>query len=274
MTRYLKSIILHRFFFITLTAFSLGACATPPDASDPEAVAEFKQINDPAEPTMRAIFAFNRALDTAVLKPVAAAYKDEVPQKGRLGIHNFLNNLRTPIIIFNDVAQGDFKQALRTLMRFLVNTTVGILGLNDTAAEVGMPYRNEDFGQTLAVWNVPEGPYIMLPVLGSSNPRDAIGRVVDFIIDPLNIWAGNVGNNWALPARKASDAVDSRARNYDTIADLEKSSLDFYATVRSLYRQRRSDEINNGKVNPAISVPGIGERMDDGPKVEKISFAN
>ena len=270
----LNSIFPLRFFIVALTVFSLGACATAPDTSDPEAVAEYQEINDPAEPTMRAIFAFNSTLDKVILKPAASVYKDVVPDKGRVAVHNFLNNLRTPVIFFNAVLQGDFEQALQTLARFLVNTTVGILGFNDVAAELGMEYRDEDFGQTLAVWNMPEGPYIMLPILGPSNPRDAIGRVVDFIIDPLNIWAGNADNDWAVRTRTGVEAVDFRALHFDTIADLEKSSLDFYATVRTLYRQRRNDEINNGTVDPSISVPSIGQRMDDGPALEEISQAN
>lgn len=274
MTNYLKSTILWRTLVIALTVASLGACATAPDSSDPEAVAEFIEINDPAEPTMRAIFAFNRTLDNVILKPAASVYKDVVPDKGRIGVHNFLNNLRSPVIFFNDVLQGDFKHALQTLMRFLINTTVGILGISDAASELGMPYRNEDFGQTLAVWNIPDGPYIMLPVLGPSNPRDAIGRVVDFIIDPLNIWAGNTNNDWVTPTRTAVDAIDFRALHFDTIEDLEKSSLDFYATVRTLYRQRRNDEIRNGDIDPATSVPSIGRLEDDPQEPEEISQAN
>ncbi len=274
MTRSIKPIIPFRSLIVALAVFSLGACATAPDGSDPEAVAEYNEVNDPAEPTMRAIFAFNKTLDVVVLKPAASIYKDIVPDKGRRAVHNFLNNLRSPVIFFNDVLQGDFEHALQTLMRFLINSTIGILGINDTAADLGMEFRNEDFGQTLAVWNIPEGPYVMLPILGPSNPRDAIGRVVDFIIDPLNIWAGNADNDWAVPTRTGVDAVDFRALHFDTIEDLEKSSLDFYATVRTLYRQRRNDEIKNGKVDPAISVPSIGERMDDDPTPEEISQAN
>jgi len=274
MTSYLKSIVPFRLLFVGLTVVSLGACATAPDPSDPEAVAEYNDINDPAEPTMRAIFAFNQSLDNVILKPAASVYKDVVPDKGRLGVHNVLNNLRSPVIFFNDVVQGDFSQALQTLMRFLVNTTVGIFGFNDSAADLGMAFRNEDFGQTLAVWNMPEGPYVMLPILGPSNPRDAVGRVVDFIIDPMNIWAHNVGINWPAPTKTAVDAVDFRALHYDTIEDLEKSSLDFYATVRTLYRQRRKNEINNGNVDPALSVPKIGQIGNDSADFEEVSQTN
>ena len=259
-----------------LLSLMMAGCATAPNPDDAEAVAEYQEINDPAEPTMRAIFAFNQALDKTILKPVSKAYKEVAPEKVRVGVHNVLNNLRTPVIFFNDVLQGEFERAVATLIRFLINTTAGIFGLNDTAADLGVEFHNEDFGQTLAVWNLPEGPYVMLPVFGPSNPRDAIGRVVDFFIDPLNMWADNVDANWQPPARTAAGAIDFRARHYDEIEELEKSSLDFYAAVRSLYRQRRNDAINNGNIDPATSVPSIGDFDDDEAELdfEKVSQAN
>jgi len=266
-----------QFLMLALTSLVLVGCATAPDRNDAEAVSEYQEINDPAEPTMRAVFAFNQALDKGILKPVASAYRDVAPEKFRTGAHNFLNNLRTPVIFFNDILQGDFERAIATLVRFLINTTAGIFGFNDTAGDLDLEFHDEDFGQTLAVWNMPEGPYLMLPVFGPSNPRDAIGRVVDFFIDPLNIWAKNADEEWTIPTRTALEAIDFRALHYETIEDLEKSSLDFYAAVRSLYRQRRIDEINNGKVDPSTSVPSIGEFMDDDPapsENEEISQAN
>jgi phospholipid-binding lipoprotein MlaA len=236
-----------------------AGCATMPDPADKEAVAEFKEINDPGEPAMRAIFEFNLALDKMVLKPAAEFYKGFVPPVFQSGVHNFLNNLRTPIILLNDVLQGKFERAGTTLSRFIVNTTVGVLGLSDKAAEMGMEYHNEDFGQTLAVWGADEGPYLMLPILGPSNPRDAVGLAVDFLTDPINLWANNTHREEVVWARTGTRAVDERARNFDVIEDLEKSSLDFYATVRSLYRQRRKDEINDGKASGNMPAPGLGE---------------
>jgi phospholipid-binding lipoprotein MlaA len=272
-----KNRLSSRFLVLVFASLVMVGCATAPDPNDHEAVAEYEEINDPAEPAMRAIFAFNQALDTAVLKPVSNVYRNVAPDKLRSGVHNFLNNLRTPVIFFNDVLQGEFENAITTLVRFLINSTAGIFGLSDTAADLGIEFKNEDFGQTLAVWNMPEGPYLMLPVFGPSNPRDAIGRVVDFFIDPLNMWAKNSDENWTIPARTAVEAVDFRALHYDAIEDLEKSSLDFYATIRSLYRQRRTDEINNGKVDPSTAVPSIGQFIDDTPEPlsnDEISQAN
>jgi len=246
-----------RALLIAVFALTAVGCATAPASNDAEAVAEYQETNDPAEPTMRAIFAFNQALDKAIVKPVAKAYREVAPEKVRLGVHNVLNNLRAPVIFLNDLMQGEFERALATLIRFLVNSTAGIFGLSDTAADLGIEFRDEDFGQTLATWNVPEGPYLMLPVFGPSNPRDAVGRVVDFFIDPLNIWAGNTETDWVAPAQTSAMAVDFRARHYETIEDLERSSLDFYAAVRSLYRQHRKDEINNGVANDDMSFPEI-----------------
>lgn len=277
LNRFLELIPRSRLLVLVLATMVLVGCATAPDRNDTEAVAEYQEINDPGEPTMRAIFAFNQALDKGVLKPVAQLYRQTTPEKFRTGVHNFVNNLRTPVIFFNDVLQGEFERAIATLVRFLVNTTAGIFGFNDTAGDLGLEYHNEDFGQTLAVWNMPEGPYLMLPVFGPSNPRDAVGRVVDFFIDPLNMWASNTDRKWTMYARTGVEAVDFRALNYDTIEDLEKSSLDFYAAVRSLYRQRRNDEINNGKVDPSTSVPSIGfiPDFDSEPAQEnEISQAN
>ena len=266
-----------QFLTLALASLLLVGCATAPDHNDAEAVAEYQETNDPGEPTMRAIFAFNQALDKAILKPVASTYRTIASEKFRSGAHNFLNNLRSPVIFFNDVLQGEFERAITTLLRFLVNTTAGILGFNDVAADLGLEFHDEDFGQTLAVWNMPGGPYLMLPILGPSNPRDAIGRVVDFLIDPLNMWATNNNEDWIIPTHTALKIIDFRALHYDTFEDLEKSSLDFYAAVRSLYRQRRIDKINNGKADPSTPIPSFGELQDDYPalsKSEELSQAN
>ena len=265
------------FLVLALASLALVGCASAPDFNDAEAVAEYQEINDPAEPTMRAIFAFNQALDKTLVKPVAGTYRKITSENFRAKAHNFLNNLRSPVIFFNDVLQGEFERAISTLLRFLINTTAGVLGFNDVAADLGYEFHDEDFGQTLAVWNMPEGPYLMLPVLGPSNPRDAVGRVVDFFIDPLNMWATNNNEEWILPTHTALKVIDFRALHYDTCEDLEKSSLDFYAAVRSLYRQRRTDKINNGKADPSKSIPSIGEFQEEDPDPsysEKISQAN
>ena len=249
----------------------LGACATPP--MDAEARAEYEQINDPAEDVNRGIFKFNQALDNAILKPVAKGWKDIAPVPVQNGVHNFLNNLRSPVILINDVLQFDFERAMTTLTRFLINSTFGVLGIFDAASEMGLPFHNEDFGQTLAVWGVEEGSYIMLPFFGPSNPRDTIGLVVDFMTDPFNLVMDNTGNEWAVPSDTAATAVDVRARYYDELEELEKSSLDYYAAIRSLYRQRRASEINNGANSANMPAPGISSAPGSGgyPGAEEVS---
>jgi phospholipid-binding lipoprotein MlaA len=239
-------------------AIIFSGCATSPDPKNPEAVAEFERFNDPAEPAMRAIFGVNMALDSVILKPAAKLYKDVMPDVAKQGVFNFLNNLRSPVIFVNDVLQGELARAGTTLARFLINSTVGILGFADQATGMGLPYHNEDFGQTMTVWGVPEGMYIVLPVFGPSNPRDAVGLAVDFLVDPINWWSSNTSNEWVPFARSAARAVDERARIYDLIEDLQKNSLDFYAAVRSLYRQRRADAIRNGVPSANMPAPGIG----------------
>jgi phospholipid-binding lipoprotein MlaA len=248
--------------------FLAGGCAVAPPASDPEAVAEFQQLNDPAEPVMRVLFEFNRGLDRAFLKPVATMYRDATPQFFQDRIQHVLGNLRAPVIFLNDLLQGELDRAIATLVRFMINSTWGLMGLNDLATDMGIEGHDEDFGQTLAVWGLGEGPYLMLPVLGPSNPRDAIGLVVDFLINPFNLWAANTNRNYAVAARTGTEAVDLRAVHMDTLDDLEKSSLDFYASIRSLYRQRRSREISNGVPSANLPLPGFGQ-APVGPRIGK-----
>jgi phospholipid-binding lipoprotein MlaA len=163
------------------------------------------------------------------------------------------------------VLQGEMERAGTTAVRLVINSTVGVAGFRDQAAEWGFPYHNEDFGQTLAIWTVPGGPYVMLPVFGPSNPRDTVGIVVDFFVDPLNWWARDTGREYIIFARSGLRAVDLRARNFEALEDLEKTSLDFYAAIRSLYRQRRADEISNGKSSARMPAPGISRIEDVAP---------
>jgi len=251
-----------------LSLFLVSACATAPDPTDPEAVSEYRQINDPAEPANRAIFAVNEVVDMVVLKPAAGMYRDLVPPPVRDGIHNALNNLRSPVVLFNDLLQGEFERAGTTIVRFVINSTIGVLGLGDPASSLGFEYHNEDFGQTLAAWGLEEGPYIMLPILGPSNPRDTVGMVVDLLVDPFNWWAHNTDRDYVTYTRAGLRAVDERARNYEALEDLKRSSLDYYATIRSLYRQRRTDEIRNGDDSAVSPAPGLST-VPDGPRVRK-----
>jgi phospholipid-binding lipoprotein MlaA len=236
----------------------LAGCATPPPADDPDAVAEFEQTNDPIEPFNRAMFDFNLFLDDYFLTPVAKGYRWIMPEYVRDRVTMFMANLTEPVTFGNDLLQGEFSRAGTTLVRFATNTTVGIGGLYDPAGFWGVERHREDFGQTLGSYGVAEGPYLVLPFFGPAPPRDAAGKVVDLFMDPAN-YVGGDNAAYARWSAMGLDIVNSRANNLDIVADLRKTSLDFYAAVRSLYRQNREAEIANGKSKPA--GPGFGASL-------------
>jgi phospholipid-binding lipoprotein MlaA len=235
----------------------LAGCATTPPASDPDALEAYKEANDPLEPMNRYFFELNYAADELLFKPLAGWYYVALPNFAQDGVRNVLRNVRSPVVLANDLFQGETDRAGVTVSRFLVNSTMGLGGLFDIASRMGLEYHDEDFGQTLAVHGVGEGPYLMLPLLGPSNPRDAAGRVVDMLFDPLT-YVGIFGgvDNIGLAAAVV-DGVDTRARNLKTLDEIRKGSLDYYATIRSLYRQHRNDEINNGKTPEGGVGPGL-----------------
>jgi phospholipid-binding lipoprotein MlaA len=235
---------------VSLLSLTLVAgCATPPPADDKESVAEFEQLNDPLEPMNRAIFEFNQVVDRAMLKPLAQGYRAVVPPFGRERVRDFLNNLRSPVIFANDLLQGEPDRAVQTAMRFAFNTGFGAVGLFDIAASGGIPYHDEDFGQTFAVWGIGEGPYLVFPILGPSNPRDFVGLAAEWLVDPLNLHLDHVGQDWAIWTRTGMYGIDKRERYLDKLNEIERGSLDYYASLRSLYRQIRTTEVKNGTVD-------------------------
>lgn len=228
-------------------AVALAACAAVPE--DPEDRAEFEAVNDPLEPANRAIFEFNLAIDRALLKPIAKGYRDVVPDQAQRGVHNALNNLRSPLIFVNDVLQGNPDRAAQTLTRFMFNSTVGLFGLFDVVADTNGPrFHGEDYGQTFATWGVGEGPYLMLPFFGPSNPRDAVGLGLEFVADPTDYYFHRRDADWAPWVRMGVNVVDERVQLLDPLDELERGSLDFYAALRSVYRQRRANDIANKDV--------------------------
>lgn len=238
-----------------LFALLLAGCATPPSASHPEARAEFYRTNDPLEPTNRVLYKVNDALDRMVLRPAAVAYKAVTPEPVREGIHNVLGNLTTPGTLANDMAEGKPRRAGDTFMRFLINTTVGGLGVFDVATRWGYPAHDADFGETMALWGVPEGPFLFLPVLGPTNPRDALGHGVDIAADPFG-WVGQGAVVTALTwTRFTLTALDERSRVLGELSGIKKTALDPYATFRSLYRQHRRAQIAKLRADRARTVP-------------------
>ena len=211
------------------------------------------EIKDCSEKFNRATFAFNQALDGAVFQPVASVYR-KLPSPVKSGVSNSLDNLSNLVTVPNNILQGDYKAAGINAGRFVVNTTLGILGLLDVAQHFGMVKdTKEDYGQTLAAHGVGPGCYIVLPVLGPSTTRDAVASVVNFMGgDPwYNVTVKNdtqYFNELDFYATKGASGVDFRAKNFDSIENLEQNSLDFYASVKSLFLQDRQKKILNSKV--------------------------
>jgi phospholipid-binding lipoprotein MlaA len=245
---------------------SLAGCASFPDSDDDQAVAEYKAANDPLEPLNRYFFELNRGLDALLLRWVSEIYRDALPDLGRSMVKNFLDNLRSPVIFGNDLLQGELTRAGETGGRFLINSTAGILGLFDVASYEragGLEFHNEDFGQTLGTWGFNEGPYLVLPLIGPSPVRDTMGLVGDYFMDPVYYYARNVDRPLVPAVRYTLRAIDTRSRNIETLDEIERSAIDLYATIRSLYRQRRNDEIRNGQPAPTVPMPEISIDMDD-----------
>ena len=247
---------------VALGIMLMGCASAANNNTDPETRAEQIALNDPLEPVNRVIFQVNRGLDTWFLRPAAIFYRGMLPPQLQTAFSNFLDNLSSPVVLFNDILQGNSDRAGDTLARFVINTTVGIGGIFDMATDMGYPDHSEDFGQTLGVWGVGEGPYIMLPIFGPSNPRDAAGLVADYFADPITNWSINTDRRWVSPTRSGAQNVDWRARNMEEIDDMERTSIDYYATVRSLYRQYRKDQIRNGQPNSMPTISGL-PAMDD-----------
>lgn len=236
------------------------ACATPP--SDPIDRAAFEQRNDPLEPLNRKVLDANQFLDRILLRPAAKVYVFTVPEDARAAIRHVLDNMKEPTLVFNNALQGEFAGAGISLGRFAINSTVGFGGIIDVATLSGIERQPADFGQTLFVWGLPSGPYLVLPILGPSNPRDALGLAVDSYADPFTILATARGVTELTTSRLLANGVDQRARLLDLLDDLEKNSLDFYAQLRSLAQQHREAELHHGASptaapEPAPSTPPI-----------------
>lgn len=221
---------------------------------------DVEETNDPLEPFNKMMFEFNEVLNAVVVRPISIIYTNFFPQIIRKGLRNFLNNLRAPAVFANDVLQGETERAWDTTKRFSINTTIGLGGIIDVAKTWGIEGHKEDLGQTLAVWGVPEGFYLFLPVLGPSNPRDAFGKLVGGYFDPVSRWMYNTDQEEWIYTRMTADYVDQYSSVMDELDRLKKTSVHYYAAVRSIYRQKRRTEINNGIVNEAM-LPDINYRF-------------
>jgi phospholipid-binding lipoprotein MlaA len=222
---------------------ALAGCATPP--ADPAQRAAFDQTNDPLEPMNRTIFNLNDKAYTYVLFPIARGY-NSLPQPARTGIHNIYGNLNEPIVFMNKALQADAPAAGTTVARFLVNSIFGFGGIIDVASHNGLAEpKAADFGATLYTYGVGEGPYLVMPLFGPSNPRDAIGTAVDGVADP---WGYVLYTTYPEEIGVfVVKGVDQFALNMDSYEQAKKTSLDFYAFLRSSYRQNRRFELSGGR---------------------------
>jgi phospholipid-binding lipoprotein MlaA len=213
-----------------ILSLSLAGCA----GSIPAAPKEDRSPADPWEPLNRRISNFNDGLDKVTLRPLARGYQAVLPDPMQRGIANFSNNLRGPLYIINNLLQGKFKRSLNETGRFLANSTWGLLGFVDVGADLGMETYREDFGQTLAVWGVPDGPFVVIPVLGPRTLRDATMIPLNFLADPLFHYNNDTARRWIYAVR----LVDVRARLFSVDALIE-DSFDRYLTIRESYLQNR-----------------------------------
>ncbi|MEJ0043782.1 MAG: VacJ family lipoprotein [Rhizomicrobium sp.] len=225
---------------VLLAALWLAGCSTPTPA--------MLAVNDPYEPMNRETLKLNGKIDRYFVVPTVGVYFFLVGDKGRRAIHNFLQNLSAPTVFVNDVLQGESGRAAQTLQRFTINSTIGLAGFFDPAtSHFHVPGHGEDFGQTLAVWGVGEGPYLVAPFFGPQPPRDGAGLLVDtLVLDPWN-YVHVKQHVWWDAGRYYFTLLDLRGQTYSTVQGIQRSSVDYYASLRSLYRQLRNNEIRNGR---------------------------
>ena len=208
-------------------------------------VGKAPQVSDPWEGMNRGTFAFNKSFDKYLLSPLAKGYRFILPVEVRTGVRNFFSNLKEPWSTINAALQGDLKNTGNSFARFCINTTVGLLGIFDVATSIGFEKQKEDFGQTLAVYGVSSGPYLVLPFLGPSTVRDAVGKIAGVIGDPVTLALNREGKDDWLWIGTVVKGVDFREKNLEKIDNLEATSVDFYATIKSLYQERRNRMIRN-----------------------------
>ena len=229
---------------IAVAVSLLAGCATGKDPRDP-----FEGFN-------RGVYRFNDELDKALLKPTAEAYRAVLPQFIRSSVSNFFSNINDVVVALNNLLQGKFTTAYSDLGRVAINSTVGVLGLFDVASEAGIEKHNEDFGQTLGYWGVGDGPFVMLPFFGPSTGRDTVGKVVDYVSDPVTYVDPTRRSNQL----RGSRVVSGRAELLDASTVLQTAALDPYEFVRDAYLQRRRSLIYDG------SPPADREFLDPPPR--------
>ncbi len=241
-----------------------GGDAVPPTAASAQPTTPAPSNGDPLEGFNRAMYGFNDYFDRYLLKPVAKGYRAVMPEFARTGVSNFFSNLKDPGIMVNNLLQGKPKDSASDLGRFLVNSTLGIYGLFDVATHMGLEKHNEDFGQTFAVWGVPDGPYLVLPILGPSNFRDGFGEIPDWYMLPTT----HMEEQSTASKLFALRLVNRRAQLLDESDILDEAAgQDPYVFIREAYRQRRINLIYDGDPPTAQPDPSLFE--EDPPAAPK-----
>ncbi len=234
-----------------LCLFALAACASTPQHAPP---GDPTLAPDPFEPFNRAMLGVNTGFEKVIAKPIDVVYRAATPSPLRRGFSNAVDNAGSPVTFLNEMLQGRPGQAGKTLVRFVVNSVVGIGGLFDVAKSSGLPPHYEDFGQTLAVWGVRNGPYLVLPLIGPTTVRDGIGYGIDTISDPLYWLINDTATTYAIFGAETLVEYDD---NRDQLESLRKTSIDFYSALRSAYLQHRQSEIYNGSIPHEDAMPDI-----------------
>lgn len=228
-----------------------SGCASAPDT--PAYPCEAPIVHDPAEPFNRGIFVFNRTVDDYALAPLARGYR-HMPEFFQTGVHNFVGNFGEPKVFINDLLQGNGQRSVTTFARFVINTTVGIVGLIDVSAKVGIERHKADFGQTFGVWNIASGPIVEMPLLGTGNLRDATGKVLSFVVDPLGSNSDTVQTLGTI--NTVGGIVDGRAEALP-FTDQMRTRPDYYLALRDSVAQRRADFVLEGKAGRVAAYPSM-----------------
>jgi phospholipid-binding lipoprotein MlaA len=239
----------------------IAGCASNTYVKD-GATAQIEPNRDPLESLNRVTFSVNSYADKLVAQPIARTYRSIVPAVARQGVTNVMSNLHEPNNFANNILQAKFKDAFLTALRFALNSTIGIGGLFDLAKESGLEKKRTTFGDTLKSWGVKGGPYLIIPIWGPSNFPDAVGRAVDYVMDPINIWTyASDDYSYISYIRTGVEALDDRTNMLDATTSLEKGSLDYYAAMRSAYYQYRDNWASSSSGGAEGSTADEYERL-------------
>ena len=250
--------------FLLIISFIISGCTS---ATKDQVIAESiasQKVSDPIEPINRAVFSFNTVFDRVAVRPIAIIYRGVLPEFVRNRIAYSLDNLSMPVTTINNILQFEFGKAGVSTARFVINSTIGIVGFFDPASYFGLEADYEDFGQTLAVWGVPTGPYIVLPFLGPSSPRDFTGLLSTSLIDPTYQVGNSANRDLFRYYRMGVRAVNFRSENIEIFDDLQNNSIDYYAAVRSFYNQSRNSQVSdNLEVSPSINQDNLFNEFEE-----------